>query len=96
MIARLSSTGVAAGGPNTWKQLRIAIPSAARPMKKMYGNMMRFKYAACSSSGWLEPKRLKIRITWVENTIPRMLMAASPAARVQKRRLAKSQTSSSG
>src|SRR4029077_17943972 len=91
MVATFKRTGVAAGNPKMWKQLRIPIASAARAIKKRYGKMMRFRSTA-SARATFSPENNGT--TAGEKTIPRMVMTATTRDSVQNKRLAKSQTSS--
>src|ERR1700721_1330362 len=91
MVATFKSTRVAAGKPKMWKQLSIPIAKAARAIKNKYGKMMRFRSTASGRATFSPENKWT---TAGEKTIPKMVITATTSERVQKRRLAKSQTSS--
>src|SRR5258708_9277190 len=96
IIEKFRKTGVEAGSPNMSKQFNIPMAKAAKPMKKRYGKIIRFKATASSQRTLLAEEDVKVWLTAGEKTIPRTVITARTTARVQKSRLAKSHTSSFG
>src|ERR1700722_4461744 len=93
ITTRLNVTLLHAGSANCRKLFRIPEPSAVKPRNRIQGKMIRFRYPARSQWTWLTPIKVKIPMTCLENTHPRMDNTAKTTAASQNVRWAKAQVS---